>query len=525
MGLGKVFEPDRVFLIFLFLAGLAVIILHNTGVFPLSSSYAVFYLLLLILLGLYRPNFLWQGVVFFLPFELIVVATLPANVDLRAYQLGIVALLISTFLLWIQKKLILRTLRWFDLALALVLVGGTLTFFLNRLPAANSKDVFILYSFASFYYLGRLYLQKRRDVQAFIYTLLASGVAVAVYGIYQAIAFQKNWSDFMVMAGRPNSVFEEADWLGLFMGLVALAALVVTLQLKRWYQEFGGAVLFVLFLITLIITVSRSAWLGFGVAIVALAILLGYEYLSGFIHTRPKENRILIKFFLGVPVALILSLAIIFFFDLTRFQLGDRLTSTGTGDQVITIACTQGANPPASVENKDALGLYGCQHINLEEQEKFKGEGYIVREIEHPDPNIAIRQNLYQQTFAILKDHFFLGLGWGESVKAFGTDGRGAGLNSSNIFLEIWLGSGLIGLLGFLVFWLGIFFAILKRLYHKREMTEGFWLSILLLGFWLHATVFSLFNASLLLGIFIAVIMLFSWYGEKTAPKISNLWR
>lgn len=523
--LGKVLQPERVFYVFLFAAGLIVIALKNSGVFPLPVSYAVFYFVLLILLGLYRPSFLWQTVIFFLPFELIQVASFPAGLDLRAYQFCLMALLFSTAILWIQKKVVLPPLRWFDLFLLLVVLGGTLSFFVNTLPLSSSKDVLILYSFTALYSVGRIYLQKKKQVGIFLHTLLVSGSAVALYAFYQVIAYEHNWTHFMVMTGRPNSVFEEADWLGFFMGIAALVAIIFTLQAKRWYQEVLGAMLLIVFLVTLILTVSRSAWLGFGIGVIAVGLVLAYEYLSGFLHAKPKEVRTLFKFFAGVPITLAVSVGIIFIFQLTRFQLADRFASTGTGDQIITIACSQGSVPPASVASVEVLSSFGCQHINLEEREHYQQDGYTITETARPDPNVSIRRDLYIQTFALIRTHFFFGLGWGESVKAFGVDGRGAGLNSSNIFLEIWLGSGLMGILGFVIFWFGILFAILKRLYHKREMTDGFWLSILMLGLWCQATIFNLFNAGLLLGIFAAMLVLFAWYGEKTVPKISTLWQ
>ncbi len=524
--LGSVFQPTRVFFVILFLLGVSGIILLNTGVFPITLSHALFYLLLLILFGLYRPSLLWQGLVFFLSFEILSVVSIVEGLEIRAYQFGLVALAVATAILWFQGKVTPPVLRWFDGALLLLLLGAIATFFVRSLPMANGKDLIILASFAVLYALGRIYLQKKSEVQTFLATLLVSGSVVAGYAVYQAIALQNQWSHFMVMTGRPNSVLEEADWLGFFLGMVAIIALILFLRLKRWYQEVGVALLLLLFLVTLILTVSRSAWLGFGIGVLGMVLLLGGEYVLGFINARTQDIRTLLKLFLGFPLLLVLALTLVIFFSLTPFALQDRFASTGTGDQVITVACTEGAVPPHTVATVEELPSYGCQHINLEERARFEQQGYFITEVERPDPNIAIRKSLYQDTWGILQKHFFFGLGWGESVKVFGTDGRGAGLNSSNLFLEVWLGSGLIGLIGILAFWLGIFWALVRRLIHKREMTEGFWLSVLVLALWLQVTVFNFFNAGLLSGTCMAFVLLAAWYGEKTVPySLKSLWR
>lgn len=523
--LGRIMTPERFFAILLFILGGASLVVWHSGVFPLSWPYALFYLVLLILFGLYRPHFLWMALVFFLPFELLVVTMLPGGVDVRAYQFGMAALGLATLILWWQHKITIPTVRWFDAALALLLVGGVVTFIATGLPMENAKDLIILFSFAALYALGRIYLRTKEAVKVFLSTLLLSASVVGLYALYQAVAFQNNGAHFMVMAGRPNSVFEEADWLGFFMGLSGLVALVGALWVKRWYQELLFGTLFMFFVLILILTVSRSAWLGFAAGVGVLVLILAYDYVFGFVNTRLSEIRSVFKIFIGVPVCVGLALGIISLFSLTSFELDERAASTG-GQQLITVACVPEATAPESINHIEELLVYGCQHINLEEVTSMQSQGYQIAEVERPDPNIAIRKNLYQETWTLLKEHFFLGLGWGESLEAFGTDGRGAGLNSSNIFLEIWLGSGLIGLFGFLFFWFGILAALINRLLRKREMTEGFWLTLLMLALWCQVTIFNVFNAGILLAVFSAYLMLAAWYGEKTIPySVTALFR
>lgn len=522
--LGKFLRPEQLFLGLLFVLGGLSIILFNTQVFPVNPAYALFYFFLLVLLGLYRPALLWQAVIFFLAFELVTAVEL-GGAAIRIYQFGTMALLLASILLLLQGKVILPRFRWFDIALVALLVGAILSFFANSLPVESSKQLLVLVFFGFVYGAGRLYVRSKQDWKNFLVTLQVSGVVVALYALYQAVAFKYQQAHFMVMEGRPNSVFEEADWLGFFLGVVALIAIFRFLQTRKIFSEVLAAILVVLFVLTLILTVSRSAWLGFAAGVIFVILCMLLQYFSGFLHTKKSDYRTLGKLLAGIPFLLALSIFLVSLLGLTRFDLDQRALSTASGNQEITIACSESAHSPAFVQFVEELGSLGCQHIDLEEREAYLQDGYEIRTTERPDPNIDIRQDLYRQSFTLLKEHPVFGIGWGESLKAFGTDGRGAGLNSSNMFLEVWLGTGLLGILGFSFFWFGLLIAGLKRLFRKREMTDGFWITLLVLTLWIHVTIFNLFNSGLLLGTFGAFLILASWYLEKAAPRIKNLWQ
>lgn len=527
--LSAVFRPDRVFMGVLFILGVISISLLYQNVFPLSVSYAVFYFFLIVLLGLYRPAFLWQAVVFLLPFEILVFAS-GAGVELRLYQVGILALLLANGILWLQKKITFPIARWFDGALFLLFVGAVLAFVTRSIPPLESvKQLLILASFGALYFLGRVFLKTKESVGVFFHTLIVSGAVVAGYGLYQTLALRFSWPHLMVMSGRPNSVFQEADWLGFFLGLVLLVSFVDFLKKEKVRELSLHACLLFLFSVVMMLTVSRSAWLAVVVGVASIMIILCGGHIFGFFgaeeNAKQKKQNLLLKVLVGPVVIVGLVIFTVSFFQLTRFDLTERFSSAGTGEQVITVACAQGKMVPERINEIADLAAFECQHINLEEKEKYQQEGRNIQTTLRPDPNIAIRQSIYKQSFAILKEQFLFGIGWGQSLTVFGTDARGAGLNSSNMFLEIWLGSGLLGILGFLVFWFGVLVAALGRLFHKREVTEGFWITILVISMWVQVTLFNLFNAGLLLGTCIAVLFFFGWYLEKTCPRIYMLWR
>jgi O-antigen ligase len=115
-----------------------------------------------------------------------------------------------------------------------------------------------------------------------------------------------------------------------------------------------------------------------------------------------------------------------------------------------------------------------------------------VTEIFRNDPNVHIRRDIYGKAADILGEHRFAGIGFGVIAEYLGTDGWGAGLNASNIFLEVWLGAGLIGFLAFVVFWFGLGGKWLYIACKERSAP-----ALVLASVWIAATAFNLFNSGL----------------------------
>ena len=113
------------------------------------------------------------------------------------------------------------------------------------------------------------------------------------------------------------------------------------------------------------------------------------------------------------------------------------------------------------------MAKYGCQFINLEEINSYKSQGKIVTEIFRKDPNVMTRSQIYKQSFEIIREHPILGVGFGTITQSLGTDERGAGLNESNIFLQIWASSGILGLIAFV-----LIFGYLIYLFFPKNFTN-----------------------------------------------------
>lgn len=487
----------------------------NVGFLPFKNvGDFVFFAFLSFILGLYRPGWTFVFFVGALALENINLAPSALGISLRPYQFFALITITALIVRFFSKKLpfSLPKFKWVDF-LPLVFVVGS---FLSALGAvdkgASLKQSVIAISFVALYFLSRVFVQSLDDLKRVVPFFLSTGIVVAAYGIWQNAAFVAGRNSFEIMPGRPNGTFVEADWLGVY--LVFLLAALFTLVYKKSKNKFGivgcWLVIFISF-VALVLTVSRSAWIG------GLVVVLGYLKLVLLYGRREeiffgigknkfwKELKTTIfaawhwrEFFweglkiLGVVAA---SVLIVYIFGLTRFQISDRAESSG-GLQKITIACQGEVVVPEKISNVEELSDWGCRHINLEEIEKEKSQGLIIREVFRPDPNVSIRARIYQTVFDELKNRPLNGIGWGSISLILGNDSRGAGLNASNIFLETWLGSGIVGLLSFVTL-LGFVFVLSVFKFVKAEQNIG--LVFVLLGLFA-IIVPNLFNSGIFLG-------------------------
>jgi len=200
-------------------------------------------------------------------------------------------------------------------------------------------------------------------------------------------------------------------------------------------------------IILLILTLSRSAWIGAAGIITVFLLLELFSKEKNALKFHPR------KFFMSaavMAVTIFLALFSVYFFDLSKFDLGDRARSTATSEQKITIACEKNVSLPETITNTAELEKFGCRHINLEEIESQKNQGRIVTEIFRKDPNVLTRSVIYRKSWEIIREYPVLGVGFGTITQNLGADEKGSGLNESNLFLQIWAGCGILGLVAFI---------------------------------------------------------------------------
>ncbi|EKE20666.1 MAG: hypothetical protein ACD_7C00507G0003 [uncultured bacterium] len=500
----------------------ALITLSNVGVLPLKNvGDFLFFVALSFIFALYRPGWSFLFFIGTIALENINLAPEDLGIAIRPYQFLGILTLVAVGVRYYTNRLNFKLSRfgWTEYLVVLFALGG----FLGSLNASGVevaiKQSVIIVSFALLYFLVRIFIRDLEDIKRIIPFFLTSSFVIVIYAIWQNWQFMRGGNNFEIMPGRANATFTEADWLGMFLILLLTILYVVAYNfyskmkiLNLGYRTFMFGyscfvwILIVLSWMALIITVARSAWLG---AIVVTIGMLGYLLL--------KKKIILFSMLSGV---IVLAVGLVYVLNLTNFQLGNRIQSTASGDQEITIACKEDVQISSPIENINQLRQYNCEHINLEDLEKEMAAGKIIKKIYRKDPNVSIRKEIYIKSWAEIKNNFLFGIGWGNISDVLGKDERGAGLNSSNIFLEVWLGAGIFGIISFLIL-IGYILLRGKLFFWKKILGGKFWRQDSGMDFFHLFLVLSvvaiivpnLFNAGIMLG------FLWVWMGIAMVRK------
>jgi len=512
--------------IFSVLLGFALIVLQNKGKLPLGTGDFVFISILALLVALYRPRWIFLLFVSLVPIENIIMASGFFPLQLRPYQFAGAILAVAVIILWFVKRLNFKLLKptWLDwLIFSLVPLS-----FLSLINSPNRnislKNDLILFSFVVLYYLIRNFLRNKEDFIDTAYFFIGSNLIVLFYGFYQVFADKFGVRSFEVMFGRPNSTFTEADWLGIF--LCFALAVIFSMILSKAKTQAAKYVLYIMIFLNLtllILTLSRSAWIG--AAAVIFFWLVFNLYRKSEIRTTFTPQKFAYNLIMIILISLT-SLAAIQFGKLSKFDIFDRARSAATNEQKITIACDNSTNIPQTISSTDELTRYGCQFINLEDIKTNKSQGKFVTEIFRKDPNVMTRSQIYQKSFEIIREHPILGVGFGTITQTLGTDERGAGLNESNFFLQIWAGSGILGLIAFVTILGYLFIYSFRRISPICPLNKIIGCPIVRDNFEKNLNIFiflgllailipNLFNAGLLMGIFWLGLAIFISFTNK----------
>ena len=510
----SIFKRELViFWIFSVFLGLALIVLENKGKLPIREGDFVFLMILTFLVALYRPRWVFFVFVSLVPLENIILAAGFIPLQLRPYQFVGAILAAAVTILWIFKKLKFKFLRpnWIDWLVFSLAPLGFLALLNASSKSVSLKLILVLFSFIILYYLTRNFVRNKKDLLKAAFFFAESWLVVVIYGFYQIFSDKIGQGSFEIMFGRPNSTFSESDWLGIFLCFALAVFLSVILILKKSnYLKWLVYIFLFLDLTLLILTLSRSAWIG------AAAIIIAFLLLNLFKKEKDTAKLRLRKFFENTAIIvfmIFLSIFSVYFLKLSRFDIFDRARSAATSEQKITIACEKDIDLPITIASTDELAKFGCRFINLEEIESYKNQGDIVTETYRKDPNVMTRSAIYRKSWEIIREHPILGVGFGTITQSLGADERGAGLNESNIFLQVWAGCGILGLIAFLAVIGHLFIYAFRRVspicpLNKiigcpvvRDDLEKI-LNIFLILAVISLAIPNLFNAGLLMGLF-----------------------
>ncbi|MCX6762325.1 MAG: O-antigen ligase family protein [Candidatus Moranbacteria bacterium] len=494
--------------------GFALIVFADKNKLPLGAGDFVFFAILALLVALYRPRWIFFLFVSLLPLENIIFISGFLPLQLRPYQFLGAELAVAVIVLWFFKRLSFKLQKptWIDWLVFSLVPLGFLSVINSPINNISLKNSLILFSFVILYYLVRNFLRNRNDLLKAASFFIGSSLVVLSYGFWQVFADKFGARSFEVMFGRPNSTFTEADWLGIFL-CFSLAVLLPAInyfetRLLNWKYIVYIVIFFNLTL--LILTLSRSAWIG--AAIVIFFWLVFNLYRKSEIRTSFTPRKFANSFVIIFLIFLV-SLIAIHFGKLSKFDIFDRARSAATSEQKITVACDNDSNIPAIISDTNELAKYNCKFINLEEINYYKLQGKIVAEIFRKDPNVMTRSQIYRKSFEIIREHPVLGVGFGTITEALGSDERGAGLNESNVFLQVWASSGILGLVAFAAVIIYLFVYSFRRISPICPLNRIIGCSIVRDDFEKNLNIFmflgllallipNLFNAGLLMGIF-----------------------
>lgn len=495
--------------------GGAGIMLMLANVFPLSAIDLIFFSVLFLLLALHRPNWGFLVLVATLPLETVNMLPTTFGFSLRPYQWLLVIVVCALAFRSLSKRSMLTGLHIVpqDVWLALIPLGAILSGIISG--GEGRHFAIIILSFYALYVLGRIFLRTAGDVEVAGSTLLSAGLASLGFGLFQNIAFENGSPVATVMLGRPNGTFAEPDWLGFFAVVMFFVLFSYLVRILNEQSEFSVhrllrvAAVFLpitIVMMTLILTVSRSAWLA---AVIAFIV-----WLSITLYTRCVPIQSMLQSLQVTLIAFVVAIFIISDFSLTRFDLINRAGSTATGLQMITVACPTPTALPAQIDSVEELRDYGCRHIDLEERAPLASEGQSIQTVERSDPNVVIRREIYRLSWQTIRAHPLFGIGWGNIQTVLGQDGQGTAYNASNLWLEVWLGAGVFGLLGLagslgLMVFRGV--RVLMTQKHQAQARPNIvFLIALLVAFF----IFNLFNAGLLIG--------YVWIGFACVPALTQ---
>lgn len=512
----------KISLIFLNLSlAVALIFLGNAKILPLEVGNFVFFFSLFLAVSLFRPGWVFLLFSGMIMFENVSLSPAEFGFFLRPYQflgfLIILALAIRSFTGRLSSNF--PKINWADRFIIAISFFG----FLGILNAPDKilsfKLAIIFVSFSALYFLTRYYLQNVSDIKKIIPFFVSSSLITVFYGIWQSFRFQNGREGFEVMAERINLTFMEPDWAGIF--LAVLVAFFLVLQYFCFNFSFGdffsesefqkgrgkifsfkNECLFFVFwglvfsFMAIFLTVSRSAWL----AIFVAGFFFIFIILTN-LNFRHWQWKFFAKNLFFTLSAGFLALFLIYIFNLTDFELKDRLQSVGSGKQKITVSCLSKLENDLVIEDVSELGKMNCRHINLEDIPMEKSAGFFVTEVYRDDPNFKTRNAIYQKSWEEIKKHYLLGIGWGSIGEILGKDSQGNSLNSSNIFLEVWLSSGIVGFLSLILLFFYILWEAIKKYYFSNNIHERISFLFFIIS-WFAIFVFNFFNAGIFLGFF-----------------------
>jgi putative inorganic carbon (HCO3(-)) transporter len=445
----------------------------------------IFLYTLILALFLVKPKIGFLGFIFFISFDNYLFWN-GFGVKIKIYQVfllgGLMAFLLMNFLMKAKIKK--------DTIFLLLLIYWAAGFIsLKNAPNKTDAYIILIVELVSIliYFLVIQMLRDRSLIKATLMTILLSGNFVALLSIYQVIAYNLGLPSRVIQTnqffwGRPVGTFYESNYLGAYSLSIVLIIIGLLLSNQKEISRVYLGISLMMQLLTLLLSMTRGAWLGLFFGFFLLYLLLRY------VEKQKKGFRFVNLAVVTLFLFLVPSLLVYFF--------------------------------APSFSEKTWNRFSPFQSLN------FQPASYSPE---------AIRWKKMTGTFESIKSSPLIGFGPGQAGMISGeqvwyqpeVDYLRRGTGSANLFLGIMFQRGLLGLMLFIPV-LVIFF---KRAFHAlKNMPDDFLKTVLRSIFVAFCAVFFTFMFTdnhllaffwVYLGIVVSIINIASRSNENLSPADS----
>jgi O-antigen ligase len=282
-------------------------------------------------------RFSWYLLIFVIPFETLQIAI--SGFNIRIHQIALLITIILAGVAYYSKipeklrflqKNIFNFNFWYNNIYLFLFLSIAVLYIIGGLIFGESIQLTLIRGGAFVGYIilfGIIYygINSRLQLLNVLKTLFYSTTIIILFAIYEAIAFQNGWSNFMYFPGRVDSFFPEPNWFSMFISFIYAILIPLYYFSHNKKEKILLAGMFIGVTFTSILAMGRAAWL----TMITLNIIFILQNIISKSFSK-KLISFIISITLFSTIAVVLSQT-----GLTDFNLRDRFTSTFTHEILI----------------------------------------------------------------------------------------------------------------------------------------------------------------------------------------------
>jgi O-antigen ligase len=282
-------------------------------------------------------RFSWYLLIFVIPFETLQIAI--SGFNIRIHQIVLLITIILAGVAYYSKipekfrflqKNIFNFNFWYNNIYLFLFLGISILYIIGGLIFGESTQLTLIRGGAFVGYIilfGVIYygINSKAKLLNVFKTLFYSTTILILFSIYEAVAFQNGWNNFMYFPGRVDSFFPEPNWLSMFMAFIYAILIPLYYFSNNKREKILLALMFIGVTFTSILAMGRAAWL----TMITLNIIFILQNIISKSFSK-KLISFIISMTLFSTIAVVLSQT-----GLIDFNLRDRFLSTFTHEILI----------------------------------------------------------------------------------------------------------------------------------------------------------------------------------------------